>query len=426
MSSTKERLKADIDHRLAQGQPKADIFQALSGQGLSDRRLAWLLAARPHPVLVQRHARLIKALVGISWLQFVVALLVCLWATRSFGLIAGLLASAVACGIVYVFIWGFRNNRAWVYTLSIVLGVLNLPEAINSAFEKPAAGGFGLLLALALLALTWHARARLFPDLGFGGARKQGGVHRFTDPQPVAVATWQDTLVEPAAAPAASVAVTDERKAAKPPRSMLARLRLAFLLVVLTAVSFGAWVRFTYPTEVREFHLHFTTHRPQANFHLGFLSDQWSEEDLRHQLGWLNFQCYANAPGRYLDDRSCFADIRAFNQVTAMSLSFFFAGGQLNRAAVQLPSWHHEEGFHMLMRMLGRPTGAQAKFSAGVRLIGWQLADGAAVYYNRDRPLNPLERNGIFWVSARHCRASPCFATPDASAGFQGQQRESR
>ena len=175
--------------------------------------------------------------------------------------------------------------------------------------------------------------------------------------------------------------------------------------------------------EVREFHLHFTTHRPQANFHLGFLSDQWSEDDLRQQLGWLTFRCHANAPGRYLDDRSCFADIRAFNHVTAMSLSFFFADGQLNRAAVQLPSWHHEEGFHMLRRMLGKPTGAQAKFSAGVRLIGWQLADGAAVYYNRDRPLNPLERNGIFWVSARHCRASPCFSNPEPSAEAQTRKQ---
>lgn len=420
MSSTKQRLKADIDHRLAQGQPKAGIFQALSGQGLSDRRLAWLLAARPHPVLVQRHARLIKAMVGISWFQFVLVLLLCLWATRSLGLIAGLLTSAVACGMVYVFIWGFRNNRAWVYTLSIVLGVLNLPEAVSSVFEKPVAGGLGLLMSLGLLALTWHVRARLFPDLGFGGARKQGGAYRFTDPAPAA--TWQDTEIEPAVAPVTSMIAATGATAAKPARSMLARLRLAFLLTLLLVVSFGAWVRFTFPTEVREFHLHFTTHRPQANFHLGFLSDQWSEDDLRQQLGWLKFRCYANAPGRYLDDRSCFADIRAFNHVTAMSLSFFFANGQLNRAAVQLPSWHHEEGFHMLRRMLGKPAGAQAKFAAGVRLIGWQLADGAAVYYNRDRPLNPLERNGIFWVSARHCRASPCFSNPEPSVEAQARK----
>lgn len=421
MSSTKQRLKSDIDHRLAQGQAKAGIFQALSGQAFSDRRLAWLLAARPHPVLVQRHARLIKAMVGISWFQFVVVLLLCLWASRSFGLIAALVASAVACGIVYVFIWGFRHNRAWVYTLSIVLGVLNLPEAISSALEKPFVGGLGLLASLALLALTWHVRARLFPDLGFAGARKQGGAYRFTDPAPAA--TWQDTVIEQVAVPAASVACSNGLTAARPTRSVLARLRLAFLLSVLVVVSFGAWVRFTFPTEVREFHLHFTTHRPQANFHLGFLSDQWSEDDLRQQLGWLTFRCYANAPGRYLDDRSCFADIRAFNHVTAMSLSFFFADGQLNRAAVQLPSWHHEEGFHMLRRMLGKPTGAQAKFSAGVRLIGWQLADGAAVYYNRDRPLNPLERNGIFWVSARHCRASPCFSNPEPSAEAQTRKQ---
>jgi hypothetical protein len=423
MSSTKKRLKADIDHRLTEGQPKAGIFQALSGQGLSDRRLAWLLASRPHPVLLQRHARLVNAMVCISWLQFVLVLILCLWATRSLGLLAGLVASAVGCGIVYVFIWGFRHHRAWVYTLSIVLGLLNLPEAIGSAWAKPVSGGLGLLMSLALLALTWHVRARLFPDLGVAGARKQNGAYRFTDPSPAD--TWRDTLVDPApalpsVAPVAPVVAVHDMQGAGSTRSSLARLRLAFLLGLLVIVSFGAWVRFTFPTEVREFHLHFTTHRPQANFHLGFLSDEWDEDDLRQKLGWLTFRCYANAPGRYLDDRSCFADIRAFNQVSAMSLSFFFADGRLNRAAVQLPSWYHDDGLRMLARMHGQPIAAQATFSSGVRLIGWQLDDGAAVYYNRDRPFNPLERNGILWVSARHCRTSPCFALPEPPAGARG------
>lgn len=416
MSSIKKRLKADIDQRLTEGQPKAGIFQALSGQGLSDRRLAWLLASRPHPVLLQRHARLVHAMVCISWVQFALVLVLCWWATRSLGLLAGLVASAVGCGIVYVFIWGFRHNRAWVYTLSIVLGLLNLPEAIGSAFAKPVSGGLGLLMSLALLALTWHVRARLFPDLGVAGARKRGGAYRFTDPSPAD--TWLDTLVDPApVSPVASVAAVHDMQGAGSTRSPLARLRLTVLLGLLVIVSLGAWVRFTFPTEVREFHLHFTAHRPQANFHLGFLSDEWSEDDLRQQLGWLNFRCYANAPGRYLDDRSCFADIRAFNQVSAMSLSFFFADGRLNRAAVQLPSWHHDEGLRMLVLRHGKPVAAQATFSSGVRLIGWQLDNGAAVYYNRDRPLNPLERNGILWVSARHCRASPCFALPESAAG---------
>jgi hypothetical protein len=68
------------------------------------------------------------------------------------------------------------------------------------------------------------------------------------------------------------------------------------------------------------------------------------------------------------------------------------------------------------MRLLGEPVGAQSLPAAGVRLLGWRLDDGAAVFYNRDRPLNPLERNGIYWVSARHCRASPCFSiNPESS-----------
>lgn len=414
MPSIKQRLKADIDERLAAGQAKAAIFQALSGQGIGDRRLAWLLASRPHPVLVARHARLISSMVTISWIQFTAVLILCLWATRSLGLLAGLVASAVGCGVVYVFIRGFRLNRAWAYTLSLVLGVLNLPETIQSALKVPTSGGVGLLLSLALLMWTWHVRATLFPDLGFGGARKRGGAYRFTDPEPVA--PWPDTVIEPMMTSVAVPITSVGSQVAKTRPSAWAQLRRVGLLMLLCIVSLGAWIGVTFSTELREFHLHFTTHRPQANFHPGFLSERWTEDDLRQQLGWLPWRCQANAPGRYLDDRSCFADIRAFNHVRALSLSFFFADGRLNRAAVQLPSWHHEEGLGMLMRMLGEPVGAQSIPAAGVRLLGWRLDDGAAVFYNRDRPLNPLERNGIYWVSARHCRASPCFSiNPESS-----------
>lgn len=397
----KKQIRSAIDERLAQGHPKTAIFQALSGQGLSDRRLADLMATRPHPVLLQRHAGLIRAQVGIAWAQLVLVLLVCLWAGLKTGGVAGLIGAllvlALVGGFMYLFVWGFQRNRAWAYTASLVLGIINLPKVLMDLPQAPAAGAVGLLVALGLLGFTWHVRNKLFPDLTAFGPRKLDGEYRFA-------------RVEPLSAVPAARAV--RAVSAAPTRSLAARLRLAFLLVLLALVCFGAWVSQRFPNEVREYRLHFTTERPEAQFHIGFLSDEWTEDDLRKQLGWLKFRCQANRPGQYLDERSCFADIRSYNRVPAMTASFYFAQGKLNRAALQLPSWEHEGGLTLLFRMLGKPQGAQANASAGVRLVGWQLDNGGAVYYNRDRPLNPLERNGIFWVSARHCQQHPCFTTP--------------
>lgn len=397
----KKQIRSAIDERLAQGHPKTAIFQALSGQGLSDRRLADLMATRPHPVLLQRHAGLIKAQVGIAWAQLVLVLLFCLWAGLKTGGVGGLIVTlfilALMGGFMYLFVWGFQRNRAWAYTASLVLGIMNLPKTLMDLPDAPTAGSIGLLVALGLLGFTWHVRSKLFPDLTAFGPRKLDGEYRFARVEPLS------------AVPAARA---EPAVRAAPTRSLAARLRLAFLLVLLALVCFGAWVSQRFPNEVREYRLHLTTERPEAQFHIGFLSDEWTEDDLRKQLGWLKFRCQANRPGQYLDERSCFADIRSYNRVPAMTASFYFAQGKLNRAALQLPSWEHEGGLTLLFRMLGKPQGAQADASAGVRLVGWQLDNGGAVYYNRDRPLNPLERNGIFWVSARHCQQHPCFSTP--------------
>ena len=45
----------------------------------------------------------------------------------------------------------------------------------------------------------------------------------------------------------------------------------------------------------------------------------------------------------------------------------------------------------------------------GVRLHGWDLGNGSAVFLNRDRPLNPFQWNGIYWRSATACRQQGCF-----------------
>lgn len=388
----KQEIRSVIEQRLAEGHPKGAIFESLRGQGLSDRRLAVLMATRPHPVLVQRHAGLIKAMLVISWLQMAIAQAACLWVGFKGGFLPWLLSALFVGGLVYLFIWGFQRNRAWAYTASIVLGIASLPGAVGDVRDDPLVGGLGLLLSLALLAFTWHVRGRLFPDLTLLGARKLDGEYRF-------VRVWP----EPHPVAQAEVAPVRSFRTSPP------RWRLVAWSSTLVLVASGAWVFSTHRPEIRDYHHHLTTAAPEASFHIGFLSGDWTESDLRDQLGWLQIQCQNHAKGPGAGGRACFADVRAYNQVPAMSMVFFFTHDRLDSAAVRLPSWEHEGGLRLLFNMLGAPLSAQGRPVDGVRLVGWRLEDGGAVFYNRDRPVNPLSRNAIQWVSARHCERSGCF-----------------
>jgi hypothetical protein len=165
-----------------------------------------------------------------------------------------------------------------------------------------------------------------------------------------------------------------------------------------------------YRENIREYWLFLTEDRPAVEFGFEELSDSWTEADLRRRFPGLKVTCDRSFD-RYLDDRTCFIDVSAHNHVPAMFVSFFFASGKLNRASVNVPWWHHSEGYKSLELTFGKPSASQDHASAGVRLHGWRLQGGAALYYNRDRPRNPLEWNSMFWNSAAACEKSKCWAS---------------
>jgi hypothetical protein len=178
----------------------------------------------------------------------------------------------------------------------------------------------------------------------------------------------------------------------------------ALLLALLAAI-----LVMTHPQHAREYRLYLTEDRPDIRLRFTDLSQSWTEADLRQRFPMLGFRCYDNQPGEYLDDRSCFADLHSLNGHGAMSLAFYFKDGLLNRAAVNVPWWSHWKALASLEQRHGLPDASQQLPSAGVRLHGWRLIDGGALFFNRDLPLNPLEWSAIFWTSALQCGLKPCF-----------------
>lgn len=181
------------------------------------------------------------------------------------------------------------------------------------------------------------------------------------------------------------------------------RLLAAIILVTLAVLCL------VFPRHLREYRLYFTEKRPVSVLAFDEMSQDWTEADLKARLPQLAFRCYDNAPGEYLDQRSCFADVDSHNGVPALALAFYFADQRLNHMTVQVPWWHHRTLADALTRSHGPPEAAQAVPVHGVRLAGWKLRGGHAIFMNRDRPGNPLDWSQVLWSSERACSRSPCW-----------------
>ncbi len=177
----KQDIRADIERRIALGEGKSSIFQNLKGQGVSDSVLANLIASHADPALVTQHARCIKGMVVVAWLQLILGVLIGLNLTLEMGSGIGLLLTAFIAGFAYLFVWGFQHHRAWAYNASIMLSIINLPKALNDVSTEPASSVFALALGLAWIAFTWFVRSKLFPDFVVLGPRKVGNTYQFSN-----------------------------------------------------------------------------------------------------------------------------------------------------------------------------------------------------------------------------------------------------
>jgi len=175
-----KEIQVDINRRLANGESKSAVFQFMRDQGISDRKIARIIASYFDPQLGVQHARLIKAIIVIAWVQLALALLIALAAGIKMGLVGCLLLVAFIGAFAYLFVWGFTHSKAWAYNTTILLSMVNLPKALNGFTVTPIASSATLLIGIALLAFTWHVRSKLFPDFLFMSPKKVKGAYVFS------------------------------------------------------------------------------------------------------------------------------------------------------------------------------------------------------------------------------------------------------
>ena len=176
----KKEVQVEIHRRLSQGESKSFVFQILSGKGIKDRVVAHLIASYADPKLCVRHGKLIKIIVAIAWIELVVGVFVSIVLFAKEGLIPTLLITAFAVAFCYLFVWGFTNNKAWAYNVTMVLSMSSMVKTLTDFSQEPVAVTVALIINGAVLAFTWYLRSKIFPDFLFVTPRKVNGAYIFS------------------------------------------------------------------------------------------------------------------------------------------------------------------------------------------------------------------------------------------------------
>lgn len=194
-------------------------------------------------------------------------------------------------------------------------------------------------------------------------------------------------------------------------------VRRFFFLLVPCFVIFLFFL--TQQNFIRVHQSYFIEDRQNISLQFSDLSDTWTEKTLRKKFANMPINCYPN-PGEGLGDLACVLDTKSFNNIPALFISFFFTANRLQQISVNVPWWEHQAAYNYLRTSLGEPSTSQYLPHGGIQLHGWQLPDGAAIFYNRDKSFNPLMWNTILWRSASSCAFNSCFVHPDQNENRLG------
>jgi hypothetical protein len=180
------------------------------------------------------------------------------------------------------------------------------------------------------------------------------------------------------------------------------------ILLAVLAIAAAVWFLRTYSREARVYQLYFSEDRPAITLRYDELSGDWTEQSLQTRFPKVDVICRPGGPVG-VGDRTCWLKVLSNNGVPTLYVSFFFTKGHLNAASFNIPLWAHNDALDNIVATYGEPYAAQEQAYSGIRLVGWKLPGGAALFYNRDREINPLVWSSAFWNSAEHCAREHCF-----------------
>ncbi len=175
----KKEIKAKVSELMSAGTPKAQVFAQLSGQGLKDSQLAYLIAAYPDPVRCDQHSGKVNALITIMLIQTAIVFLLGFGIGAKIGPNAKWIMAVLLAAIPLLFAWGFYTNRVGAYNAYILLSIVQLPKAFEGFTTTPVASSVGAAIGIGLIAFVWYVREKIFPGFAFTAPKKVKGEYVF-------------------------------------------------------------------------------------------------------------------------------------------------------------------------------------------------------------------------------------------------------
>jgi hypothetical protein len=178
---SKKAVRLKVTEMLAAGQKKRDVFAALSGRGVKDRALAYLIASHVDPRRCAENKVHRWIIIALGYLQVLIAVGVAIYLALATSVTFGLLIGGLVLAITALFVWGFTKNIAGAYNAFLLLTIIHVPRQFEGFAENPTATILGLAIAIAMYAYVWFVRQRLFPDFFFMLPKKVKGQYIFSD-----------------------------------------------------------------------------------------------------------------------------------------------------------------------------------------------------------------------------------------------------
>jgi len=176
-----KEARAEIARLASSGIARSEIYARLSGRGIKDRKLAWLLASYADPRLLEANQKYIGWVVLIACAQTAMGFIDGFGIGEKISVGAGWLVGVATIAFGLLFAWGFYRNKVGAYNAYLLAAIIQLPFQLDDLAGSPLGGTVEVAIGLALLGYVWWVRNRIFPDFAFMSPRKANRAYVFSD-----------------------------------------------------------------------------------------------------------------------------------------------------------------------------------------------------------------------------------------------------
>jgi hypothetical protein len=147
------------------------IFEKNKSDDIKEKKLAYLVSSLKDKTLIQKYKTANNVLIGIM----VVITIISAFAGYGIGVEAtpnsAIYWTAIAI-IPMLFLYGFFKINFQAYLAYLFLTISQFPKYLINFGAEPVTDIIGLVVSISIIALVWFLKGKLFPYMGFLGAKK--------------------------------------------------------------------------------------------------------------------------------------------------------------------------------------------------------------------------------------------------------------